>query len=69
MLTVEGRASEQTGLELTGTYKLLKGELRSTAYHPDRVREPVRVMKPGSARYEVLDQDFYQQIQRGEAGY
>lgn len=59
----------QTGLDLTGTYKLLKGELRSAAYHPDRVRSPVWVMKPGSSRYEVLDHDFYQRIVRGAAGY
>jgi citronellyl-CoA synthetase len=55
--------------DVTGTFKLIKNRLRDEAYDPDRVRDPLYVMKPGSDRYEPLDSYYYKIIARGEAGY
>ena len=57
-------------VETTGTFKLVKGQLRKDAYHLDKVNnEPVYVMKPRQAEYELLDDAFYQLLKNGEAGY
>jgi hypothetical protein len=54
----------------TQTFKLVKGDLRAQAFHPDQVGDDViYVRKPGSAGYERLDMDFYQQLLGGTAGY
>jgi citronellyl-CoA synthetase len=56
-------------LDVTGTFKMVKGKLREEGYDPARVRDPLYVMKPGSDRYEPLDAAFAAVIARGEAGY
>jgi citronellyl-CoA synthetase len=56
-------------LQLTGTFKMVKGDFREQAYHPDRCSDPVYVMKPGQDRYELLDEAFYRQLLAGESGY
>ena len=57
-------------VETTGTFKLVKGQLRKEAYHLDQVNnEPIYVMKPRHTEYEILDESFYQILQNGEAGY
>lgn len=57
-------------VESTVTFKMLKGDLREQAYHPEKTgADLVFVRKPRGAGYEPLDADFYQQIVDGSAGY
>jgi citronellyl-CoA synthetase len=55
--------------QLTGTFKLQKGDLREAGYDPEKVSDDLYVWKPGSSGYEKLDNDFYKQIVAGEAGF
>jgi citronellyl-CoA synthetase len=56
--------------ETTVTFKLLKGDLRGQAYHPEKVNgDPLYVRRPRSAAYEELDPAFYQELVKGSAGY
>ena len=59
----------QRELDTTGTFKLLKGELRKQAYDLQQVADDLYVMKPGSKQYEPLDKAFASTLQAGEAGY
>ena len=59
----------QRELDTTGTFKLVKGELRKQAYDPDLVTDELFVMKPGSGKYVPLDRDFADQLRAGEGGY
>lgn len=60
----------QRNIATTGTFKLLKGELREQAYHLDKVGEDeIYVRKPRSGNYEPLAADFYQEVLQGAAGY
>ena len=56
-------------IAVTGTFKMVKGKLREEGYDPDKVSDPLYVMKPGSDRYEPLDREFARTVLRGEAGY
>lgn len=56
-------------MDTTGTFKLVKTDLRKEAYDLSVVSDPVYVLKPGAKEYELLDRDFAEQIKRGEAGY
>jgi citronellyl-CoA synthetase len=58
-----------TDLDTTGTFKLVKGELRKQAYDKTLVEDPLYVMKPAASRYEPLDDDFAARIAAGEGGY
>ena len=59
----------QPGMALTGTYKMVKGDLKREAYDITAITDPVRVMKPGSEAYEPLDAAFLETIKRGEGGF
>lgn len=59
----------QPDIDVTGTFKMVKGDLRRQAYDLEQVDGPVFVLKPGSERYERLDADFAALIARGEGGY
>ena len=60
----------QRNMATTGTFKLLKGELREQAYHLDKVdQDEIYVRRPRSEHYERLDVDFYQGLVAGNAGY
>jgi citronellyl-CoA synthetase len=59
----------QQALDTTGTFKLVKGELRNQAYDLARVQDPLYVMKPGASQYEPLKPEFAASIQAGKAGY
>ena len=59
----------QRELDTTGTFKLVKGELRKQAYDPDLVTDELFVMKPGSNKYVPLDRDFADRLRAGEGGY
>ena len=57
-------------LETTGTFKLKKNDLREEAYHLDKVKgDKVYIKKPGENIYSILDEDYYNIIQDGEAGF
>ncbi len=59
----------QRELDTTGTFKLVKGELRKEAYDLQLVKDAVYVMKPGSSRYERLEPAFAAEISSGRGGY
>jgi citronellyl-CoA synthetase len=59
----------QRELDTTGTFKLVKGELRSQGYDLAQVDDTIYVMKPGASRYELLDAAFAEKIRAGKAGY
>ena len=59
----------QTDMATTQTFKMVKGDLRKSAYHPDQVQDPLYVLKPRKATYEPLDETFYGKLQAGEGGY
>ncbi len=59
----------QPEMEVTGTFKLMKGDLRREGYDLATVNEPLYVMKPGQPAYEPLDQQFLSKIRAGMAGY
>lgn len=59
----------QRELNTTGTFKMVKGDLRKEGYDLEQVEDPLFVMKPGASRYEPLDADFAEKIRAGEAGF
>ncbi len=59
----------QRELDTTGTFKLVKGDLRKQAYDLDQVQDPLFVMKPRSDSYEPLDAEFAATLKAGKAGY
>lgn len=59
----------QGDIDVTGTFKMVKGELKKEGYDPERVGDPLYVMKPGSERYEPLDSAFAGEIAAGRGGY
>lgn len=59
----------QPDMDITGTFKMVKSDLRKQGYDLPTVTDPLLVMKPGSATYEPLDQAFADRIAAGEAGY
>jgi citronellyl-CoA synthetase len=56
-------------MDTTGTFKMVKGELRDQAYDLARVNDPLFVLRPGAAAYEPLEADFADTIAAGKAGY
>jgi len=56
-------------IEVTGTFKMVKNKLSDEGYDPDKIGDPLYVMKPGSDRYEVLTGEFFAVIDKTEAGY
>ena len=67
--TAELRASGvlriQPEMEVTGTFKLMKGDLRNEGYDLATVDDPLFVMKPNAPVYEPLDQPFLAKIRAG----
>ena len=58
------------GMEVTGTFKLKKTELRDAGYDLVKVEgDAIYVLKPGSEAYEQLTEEFVKVIQAGKAGY
>jgi citronellyl-CoA synthetase len=56
-------------MDTTGTFKMLKGDLRKQGFDPGKVSDPLLVMKPGSNVYELLTEEFTALIMAGKAGY
>ena len=59
----------QGDIDVTGTFKMVKGDLREQAYHIDQFDDPVFVMKSGEQVYSPLDADYLQQIKAAQAGF
>jgi citronellyl-CoA synthetase len=58
-----------TEMDTTGTFKLVKGDLRKQGYDLDQIADAVYVMKPDKDTYEPLDKAFARRIRDGKAGY
>ncbi len=56
-------------LPTTTTHKLQKNELREQAYHLEKVRNRLLVLKPGDSEYSDLDSDYYDRIIRREIAF
>ena len=56
-------------MDTTGTFKMVKGELRDRAYELTSAGDPLYVMKPGASRYIKLNASFAETISAGKAGY
>jgi len=56
-------------IDVTGTFKIVKGEARKQGYDLHQVKDRIYVLKPRSDIYQELDEDFLEQIQQGKAGY
>jgi len=59
----------QPEMDTTGTFKMVKGDLRKQGYDPDQVEDALYVMKPGASVYEPLGADFAAKIKAGDAGF
>jgi len=60
----------QSDMSTTGTFKLVKGELRKQAFHLDQLEgDAVYVQLPRTSNYQLLDQSIYESIRDGVAGY
>jgi len=60
----------QSSLQTTGTFKLVKTALREQAFHLDQVgQDAIYVRPPKASAYQRLDNDFYQNLCSGRAGY
>jgi len=59
----------QRELDTTGTFKLVKGDLRKQAYDLEQVQDPIFVLKPRSEEYVPLDAEYAAVLKAGDAGY
>jgi citronellyl-CoA synthetase len=56
-------------IDLTGTFKMVKGELREEGYDPAKVSDPLYFMAPGSDCYEPLSEAMYRTIANGQTRF
>ena len=59
----------QSDIEVTGTFKMLKGDLRAQGYDTEQFEDPVYVMKNREEVYTSLDEHYLSKIAAGQAGY
>ena len=59
----------QRELDTTGTFKMVKGELRKQGSDLEQISDPVYVLKPRTDIYTRLDDEFAAVLRAGEAGY
>ena len=59
----------QKDFDLTGTFKLVKGDLKRESYNIEEITDPVYVMKPRTSTYVPLDTDYLATIRDGTAGF
>ena len=59
----------QPDIDVTGTFKMVKGDLRKEAYDISQFPDPVYIMKSGTSEYVELDNDYIAAIKAGEAGF
>ena len=53
-------------LELTGTFKMTKTELKSTGFNPELVDDPIYFREQGQASYVPVDKPLFDRIQSGD---
>lgn len=54
-------------MDVTGTFKHQKVQLRDQGFDPAKVPDPVYILHPESKRYEPLDQEVITQLQQGRS--
>ena len=59
----------QAELVTTGTFKLVKGELRKQAYNVGEIADDLYFLPPNSEHYQPLDQAAYNLLIEGRAGF
>ncbi len=59
----------QKDIDVTGTFKMVKGDLREQAYHIDQFDDPVYVMKHGEQKFTLLDDSYVAELKAGTAGF
>ncbi|MDZ7785253.1 MAG: long-chain-acyl-CoA synthetase [Halioglobus sp.] len=59
----------QSDIDTTGTFKMVKGQLRKEGYDIEAVQDPLYVLKPGTETYTPLDPSFVAEIRAGRGGY
>ena len=59
----------QPDIDVTGTFKMLKGDLRKQGYDINMTDDPIFVMKSGAATYSPMDSDYLALIRDSSAGY
>ena len=59
----------QRDIDVTGTFKMVKGDLRKEAYDLEQVSDPIYVMKPGSDSYVPLDAEYTAELAAGRSGF
>jgi len=59
----------QQDIDVTGTFKMVKGDLKKEAYDIEAISDPVLVLKPGATAYEPLEASFVDAIRSGDAGF
>lgn len=59
----------QPDIDMTGTFKMLKGDLREQAYDINAFDDPVYVLKQGTSEYVALDDEYLKRLRSGTAGY
>ena len=59
----------QENFDLTGTFKLVKGDLKRESFNIDQFSDPVYVMKPRTTSYVPLDAQYLASIREGNAGF
>ena len=59
----------QPDIDVTGTFKMLKGYLRKQGYDINMTDDPIFVMKSGAATYSPMDSDYLALIRDSSAGY
>jgi citronellyl-CoA synthetase len=59
----------QPEIEVTGTFKMVKGDLREEGFDLERVNDPLYVMLPASPGYVPLTPEVHQNILTAKAGF
>ena len=59
----------QPDIDVTGTFKMVKGDLRKQAYDIRFFEDPVYALLPGSDRYAPFDLAMLEKIEAREAGF
>jgi citronellyl-CoA synthetase len=56
-------------IDVTGTFKMLKGDLRKQGYDIEQIGGPVYVMKNGETGYTLLQADYVEALNSANAGF
>ena len=59
----------QTEINVTGTFKMIKGDLRKEAYYIDQIKDPVFVLLPDESSYKPLSNELLETIRTRQAGF